>query len=391
MPKPLKSGPVEKLTGKPGDGSGRDGKFQPAEKFPNLSAGCPVLLLKDETFRGTEEINRGRSEIQTVDIPYVRLTPKQLEKCLGLMLQGNRLLKKWSEFYGSRKLREFRNKLFQGDKNPGNCIPKNRLKEFHRELPLILAIHETPYPDLGHQTVEWSMLCNYSALARKHAHRASNTEVGGNTFDDYLQEAYLCILDAIYSFTRDDIAFSTFAWAVLKNRMIQVINKANLLCPLTNTDLELVARYEQAKTTFNERVSFEQVVQAMNLSDEEIRVLNTAMTRVYCEHQLGDQQNESGDEEVSGNDYTSLRSVQTDDNNGLIVQMSLADCIERAGLTAFERIVLETSLHPYYGWQTDVAKKNVNPNTGKPYSRMWVTYALKNAHKKLRAVCNDAA
>jgi hypothetical protein len=85
------------------------------------------------------------------------------------------------------------------------------------------------------------------------------------------------------------------------------------------------------------------------------------------------------------NDYTALRNVERADRTATIVSVRVtpSSC---ADLTDFERKVLETSLNPYYGWQADVARNTLNPNTGEPYTRMWTAIALKNAHEKVR-VC----
>lgn len=332
-------------------------------------------------------------------VPYVKLSKKEEEKCLALLRRANTILSKWSECFGSRKGREFRKMLFQGHrdatvmKQVEERIPADQIEQFRKERQFIIAIHVTKYPDLENRTVEYAMLCGFSAMARKHARRWFNFNGEGNglSLSDYLNEAYLCLLDSIYGYTRDDITFATFAWKALQNRMSYVTNKSNLFCPLTNPDLELLTKYEDTKRSFNAPVSFDQVVEAMGLDDEQYDALSAILTKVYSESQLTLTSEDGGDE--SPEDYTSLRGTMRQEEEENIIKLTVNEAIEMADLTEFERIVLDASMEldpetgePYYGWMSRVARENINPNTNEPYTRMWVSLALKNAYRKIKAV-----
>ncbi len=324
----------------------------------------------------------------------VKLSASEELLCLTLLRDSNKLLKKWAKFYGFRKGREFRNKVFGGDRNPGGVIPKNKLKQFHADLEIIQSVRTAPVIALGGRTVEMAMLQGFIRLSNKHARRWFHA-VGGADVDDFEQEAALALLDAIYGFIREDITFSTYAWAVLKNRMIYSTNKLSKLSPFTNDDRELLIRYEEARMDFDGPVSFDQVVTSLGLEASEISLLNQMLTRVVNESQISDGSN-NDDASMSpsskgGNDYTALRrDIRASDNDHAMV-LSVRSAIDRAGLTEFETVVLETSLNPYYGWQTDIAKKYINPVTGKAYTRAGTGVALKNAKAKVKAQLEDAA
>ena len=335
--------------------------------------------------------------MMTDTVPYTKLTKKAEEKCLDLLVRANILLKKWAECFGARKSREFRKLLFKGHRDKvvmaevEQAIPVTLLDEFRQERQFIIAIHVTEYPDLDNRTVEFAMLCGYSALARKHAKRwfAQNGEGNGMSLGDYINEAYMALLDSIYGYTDPSMGtFSNFAWNSLKNRMIACTNRCNLLCPLTNPDLELLARYEEARRSFNDHVTFDQVTAAMGLDEAQYKALGDIMTKVYAESQIA--VDHTGHDDTP-NDYTSLRQGIDTEGDNRIIRLQVRQAIDDAELTDFERIVLETSMNPYYGWQSDVARKNVNQTTSKPYTRMWVGLALKNAQDKVRAVLQRVA
>lgn len=324
-------------------------------------------------------------------VPYVKLTKKQEEKCLTMLVQGNVMLKEWATYLGDRKARDFRKMLFKGARDKAvmakleESIPADQLDTFRNERQFILAVHMTEYPDLNNRTVEYAMLCGFSSLARKHASRwfAQNAEgTSGMALSDYLNEAYIALLDAVYGYTDDNIMFTSFAWAALHNRMIYVTNGTNPLCPLTNTDLNLLAKFEETRKSFNERVTFDQVAAAMGLDDEQYQTLSKITTKVYTESQMTHKHLSAGNDDVP-NDYTALRTVDPNDDRVETI-VSVRDAIERAELNDFERTVLETSMNPYYGWLADVARKSVNLNTHQPYTRAWAMMALKNAQEKVK-------
>jgi DNA-directed RNA polymerase specialized sigma24 family protein len=296
-------------------------------------------------------------------------------------------------YFPPKASRKFRNRLLKGDTNPSNRIPKDKLAEFHSELPYIVTIRNDVYADLGNRTVERAVLENFAALAKSHAKKWSREgDPNGLTFRDYLQEAYLCIVDAIYAYRRDDIEMSTFVFTALKNRMINTTNQqGNLLSPLTNDDLELMSLYEQTRRKTNQRVTFDEVVELMGLSPKKASQLNSVLTKVYAEQQLGGTKGD-GDDDQFGNDYTGHR-VGVDhesENDGLVGKRYVESVIKKANLNDFEKIVFAQAMEPYYGWQSDIAARTINPDTKQPYTRMRVTQVLENARNKVKRVMKVA-
>ncbi len=198
---------------------------------------------------------------------------------------------------------------------------------------------------------------------------------------DYLNEGYIALLDAIYGYTNNQINFSTFAWASLKNRMIWTTNGSNPMCPLTTPDLALLVKYEKSRQSFNDRATFDQVTEAMGLTEEQRKLLSSIMTTVHAESQL----DKTGMSTDNDSDYTSLGSMQENKESPTETVEVVRDAIKRAGLTEFEQLVLDTSMNEYYGWQTDLARKNINPNTNKPLSKTRIAQVLRSAQQKVRS------
>jgi len=330
------------------------------------------------------------------EVAYVPLSTDQKRFCKQALLRCNSLLKKWEEFYPERERNVFRRKVMNGEFNPGGYIPEDRSTELDADMLTIRSPRKVRHQELDGRTVEEAIVSGFSALCRKHARKWSREgDPNGITFQDYLQEAYTIILGAMYSFTRDDIDLSTFFWWVLHNRMINVTNQQSFL-RLKNDDLKLVVSYEKTKKSINQSVTFDEIVKLMELDDEKVRHLSTLLNRIYTENQISLNGNDDagGDDDMGGTgDYTACRAGLKHQNETGVVdaRLTVHRAIDKAGLNDFEKQVIQAFLDDdSLGWQIRLANKLVNPNTNKPYSRMWITMAKEKAMEKLRNYLTSA-
>lgn len=330
--------------------------------------------------------------MEFVEVAHVRLTNDEKSHALNVLGKGNILLKKWAEFFPAKKYRQFRNAVMNGSQNPEfdgkPRIPSSQISQFQSDLPIMRAIRHEMQSSLNGRSVEQAILENYSPLAKKFAKKWSlEGDPVGLTTNDFLQESYMQVIEAMYSWLPGQANLTTFVWTALKNRMSNVANQqGNLLCPYTNSDLSLVARYEKARKSFSENATFERIIDELGLSTEEGKYLNTLLVRVASE------QNFVSDESKNL-DYTALRSgidQEKDACNNVVEEDYVTQVLSRARLTDMERKLIEGAMNPYNGWQTDFAKNHINPATDKPYSRMRITQMLKIAREKVASVMEAA-
>lgn len=332
------------------------------------------------------------------EVPYIKLAPSAKRKALEILGAGNVLLKKWAAFFPPKKFRQFRNNVMQGDKNPvintdqKHCIPADKLGEYHDDLPYMTAIRHSVYEELGGRSAEQAILEGHAAMAKQHARKWSiEGDPVGITKADFLQEAYMQVIEAIYSWLPEhNVDIGTYIFTALKNRMSNVTNQqGHMLCPLTNTDLKLVSLYEKTRREMSEHVTFDQVVIKLGLSSDEGNHLNSLLTRVYTENQFaaGGENAADSEAEVDGNDYTGHRAgIDKESETEISIQQQhVNDTLTRANLSKLERLVIEAAMEPYHGWQIEFARTHINAETGKPYSRMRITQVLESAQKKLAA------
>lgn len=335
------------------------------------------------------------------EVQHVRLTTAQESFCLAVLVPANRLLHKWAEYWHSKKFREFRNKVLAENpaeaKNPFGCIPADELGQFQKDVAVIRSIRYNRHKDLGDRSIEEALLSSYAPLAKRHAAQWAQDERRRSSFNDYRQEAYMKVIDAIYGFTRDDICFSTFLWVSLKNRRINVMNAENILCPLTNADLELLTIYKDAQATFNRPYNYDDVVDVMrkvwHCTDEQIGELHKLTAIVLSEGQFGGKPGDGDDDDDSDVDITYFRKnvnepTDLDRHN----QEADIDVIFRkAGLNEIEEICLRGEMDEGHGSQAKIARTHMNPNTGRPYTRQRLGQILERAKEKVRRVLEAEA
>lgn len=309
--------------------------------------------------------------MQFLEIDHIDLTEEQKAKALEILGVGNILLKKWSAFATKKEICGFRAAILRGE---SSGIPGDKLLEFQSDLPTMTAAKNVSQPLFGGRTIEVAVMQSFSAMAKKFAYDWSR----GNNAEDYLQEAYLKVLDAMYSWLPDNGSdICTYIYHCLKHHMMKFVNNCNPFCPLSNADLQLLIQYKRIVKS-DEHLTFDDIVQKMNLSLKKRLRLNQILSKVSCESQLG-------------NDEEKFEPFQEESSENIIFTWEADEILNRSELTSLEREVLNASMQSYRGWQTEFARTHINPKTQQPYSRMRITQILESARAKIAKVIKEAA
>ncbi len=317
-----------------------------------------------------------------LEIPNVRLSKDELAENCQIMVRGNKLLHDLAQTAGLAH-KQFRSKLFKKDFDSKDWPQFNeeQIKSFQDALPAIKAVRD----------IEWRMLCGFARLVRKHANGwARRVPNGPLVYQDYVQEAFMALLDAIYTYTDADIRFITYSWWVIRNRLSTACNKGQPLTPLTNQAIRLLQKFEETKLAFNRYSTNDEIYEKMKLNPEEIELIQDAQVRVLGPDD-GIAANRWYFERYNGSDYTEARrdiASPQEFNGG---NFEIRDAFNKADLSDFERKVVETSLYPHTGWREDLAKHEINPRTGKRYTRAGINIILDGALKKIKNAYQQVA
>jgi DNA-directed RNA polymerase specialized sigma subunit len=313
-----------------------------------------------------------------LDIPSLDLGAKVLEAHCKTMRKGNTLLKQCAEMTGMEH-RVFRSKIFRGF-NPAECGKDGKPVWPNLDHQTIAFIQQARPFIMAVKSIEWSMLRAFSPLVRRHA-RSWGTS-GGAIYgmDDFLQEGYMALTDAIYAYTCEETKFITFAWWCIYRRMATAANQTNPFGPLTNAAIELLKRFDAAAASINGPVKDEDIYKVAKFTPDEIETLKDVKVRVCNETEVVAYTYNDGE---SVNDYTAARrGINTEEDTIPLYEMR--EALASADLTPFERKVVETSLSPHYGWQSELAASEINPKTKQPYTRAAIGVILERALKKIK-------
>jgi hypothetical protein len=268
----------------------------------------------------------------------------------------------------------FRARLFKSTFNPVDWkeLDESQISIFKNSLPDIMAV----------RAIEYRMLCAFTKMAKKHANKWASKSNPSVDVGDYVQEALMAILDAIYSYTDESIRFGTFVCIAIRNRLSKATNNCHPLSPLTNEAIGLLMRYDEAKLSFNGPVNQCQVYEAAGFTLDEIKVYETARVCVYNEASLNNDDGVIGYSPVA--DYTELRRG-IDNEDTVPCNFEIRDAVKKANLTELEQKIVDTYLNPYYGWQAEIASQETNTKTNKPLTRQAIRYLLQRALDKIKA------
>jgi DNA-directed RNA polymerase specialized sigma24 family protein len=316
------------------------------------------------------------------EIAYRQLNPVTKAAALTILGNANRLLKKWAQLVPGMKFRTLRNTIFSNPQTISELLPEELRADFYADLSVIVAVRQ-PQNFLNGNNVEEAVLEGHAALAKRHANKWAKTvdHMSGLEREDYLQEAYMQIVESMYHWNPEGGAdITTYLWYALKNRLSNVKNQqGSFLSRLANSSIVLLDKYNKAKNKAELGTSFEQITEELGLSNKEKRHLSDLLTKAVAESSMKAEDNDEA------SDYTALRSGidQQSETETFIQNENVKEILDRAGLTPIERELIETAMNPYHGWQKAVGEKYIAPRTGKPYGRMRITQILVQARAKV--------
>lgn len=337
-------------------------------------------------------------------LPYAPMTPERTEETSQIMRVGNVELQKIYEsvlLENNLKKKQyvrtdFRQDVFQWMQlanRPKQFAPNiNGLKLKGVKVSDSVLRRITDVRFIQDEVLSgFSLLIEKLALQRWKKHRKSSLGV-----QDLYNEGIMGAINAIYGYSREDAVFMTFLYTCVLRKMSSAILKDNILSPWSSEAVVLHRTYEEAVLEFNKPVTFQEVCDHCQFTDAEVRIVAMTLKEVqrgwdmqhglkmnYGEKSCFVQESECAI--VNGKSIAKPRVGNTGIwSNDNVLDIDQREAIERARLqmSKFEKAVLDACmLDGLHGWQSNVASLNINPSTGKPYSRMATSLAMERIKK----------
>lgn len=223
------------------------------------------------------------------------------------------------------------------------------------------------------QKIEEKVIASVANLIINLAKKYSSYKRTQLEFEDYYNEAVLSAINSVYSYTRTDIAFTTFVQTAITNKFSNINNANSFTSPASQGTRSNLKNYNKIKAE-NEHLSFDDIVAQMSLNEREINSLKSMFVSFTPVSQMCDSDNQ--DNILLSKIDEQTNSIVFDEFEGLIHNTEMND---------WERTVLNAFLNGKdHGWASEVASKHINPETNAPYSRRAPKLALDRVLAKMR-------
>lgn len=304
-------------------------------------------------------------------ITYTPIDSKRKKELTAIMAAGNIALTAMAEKFDFSNTKEFRKFLFRHKFSIDSMAKEIKIEDDFRET-LGVEIKKVK----AVRAIEMEMLSGYANLVRDLANKYY--KIGSDDKDNYEQEGYIALVDAIYGYKNETIEFSTFGHTTVKNHLLSVLRYDNPLSPVSRDAMLLKRDFQALRLTIDGPCTDDEMFVMLSWSQSQIELYRCAEVKPVHGSAL------SGEEE-NNFDYSSLaKGIQDSEQKDFYAIEAAQQAVQNANLTDMERLVLETSCEPYYGWQTKLADDNINPDTGSPYSRRAIGYMLATATQKVK-------
>jgi hypothetical protein len=184
------------------------------------------------------------------------------------------------------------------------------------------------------------------------------------SFEDLENEALFCAVRSVCSYEDSSICFSTYICTCVERHLDGLLNRTNCMSKISRKAVCLKAQYAQLSKLENS--NFENTVVRMSISNKDISLLKSALC---CSS-------------VSYLDKDNFDKISCDNHDNF---EEVSKCIGNVDLSELEKAVLQGFMESKSSLGINSKAKNIiNPKTGKPYSRMAVSYAWRRVKEKIK-------
>jgi len=313
-------------------------------------------------------------------IPTVKATDEEKDNQDKIMRRGNKVFHQYHErikqkVQGSGDGRysriRFRKELYEAAKADPKRIAVRGIVISQSDFSIINKIKE----------IEFVVLSTYSRLLFKLSKKWQETD-SSMAFEDYYNESVAATIKSMWGFVKEDIKFVTYLHMTITRHMMNFTNENKPLSHWTQENKKLYGNFEQIRRDSGIEIGFDEVVKLMGLGSKEVGDLRSMLTKVISQIEFSKGGNFEDDAPNSIGIYS---AAQMETKPAL--DYDQMEAIHRTPMTDWERKVLEAYLQGSRGWASDVARNNINPETGESYSRRAPKIALDRVLERIKENC----
>ncbi len=325
---------------------------------------------------------------------YSEITDVRRKELQGSLAESNKILRKYyKQIAVSKGRRGF-------ETHDGNNINRPKFYKQILELSKInphsdLVIHGATIPCAevekitNLENIKWEIVTSISnmiySIVNKKINKIRDRSL---SFEDLESEGFKSVLSSIYSYSDDQICFSTYFYTCVNREINNLCNRSNPMSKLSKKSIALKKKFAEAKKSLGTYASFDEIVSVMGIKQAEVELLKNSMntltlseeSMVFSKHHCG----LDGGKQYFASGSSRGNLVLSCSNNNFDDSLSAGDEIGRLDLTPLEKAVLDGVMQSTSKLGINsVAKNLINPKTGKPFSRMAITYAWRRVKSKI--------
>lgn len=313
-------------------------------------------------------------------IPAYKATAEEKDNLDKIMRRGNKVFHKYHERIkqkiqgtgdGRYSRMRFRKELYEACKNDPKKIVVQGISISQADFSIINKVKE----------IEYDVLSYYSRIIFKLAKKWTVIDPS-ISFEDYYNEAVAAAIKSMWGFVKEDIKFMTYLHMTITRHMMNFTNENKPLSHWTQENKKLYGDFEQIRRKAGMEIGFDEIVKLMGLGSEEVDDLRSMLTKVISQIEFS-KGGSSDDDAPNSIGIYSAAQVETKP----VLDYDQMEAVRRTPMDDWERKVLEAYLEGGRGWASDVARNNVNPETGKVYSRRAPKLALDRVLARIKENC----
>lgn len=339
-------------------------------------------------------------------LPYIPLSQNEKSEFDRIMTIGNNTLLRWYKkvktklnLGKSRSLSRcrFRKEIFQQEISKYGTVHIYGLTIPKKDVDKIYAV----------RNIEWQVICGYSRMVEKIASKWHSRQYDSALgINDFYAEGIAMLFKCCYFYRGNDrkqgnATFHTYAHCSVQRKLMTMLSRNQPLSPYSYEAVLLYEKFESTKKNLNRPSNFEEVIESMGINPVQRKILENVLVNVIHQSSISPSECENGDYTqfsmnfcgLDGNStWTttghrgSLRSLLKDkeNDNRLFEYLRQSDFVDSMNLSLIENKVLVAFLKDgQNGWKSKVANENINPTTGKPYTRMNITLTWRKVKNKI--------
>lgn len=294
-------------------------------------------------------------------IKYKKLTKEQFVYIRKNLSKSARILKKYTSKVKKKQRVQFRDSVL-GAWRDGSVdmkklayalerVPVVEHDQFLEDIRIVYTT-KSPHEFLNGQTVEDALISGYIPLFTKWCMGKP----------DMVSEFLVKVLDSIYLYTKPEcslIEYLKFCYKSISKK--SMMNNSSLIkYPVKWNFLRLSFDETLSKNPF---MTVDEVMQSMNLTDVQKNKLRQQIDLTST---------------VSMSEFDSIQRIEQDEIPTLGINL------DDVPMTDLQRKSIDAYMSGDWGWQTKMAAETINPETGKPYSKMTVNNSFKAAIEAIK-------